>query len=167
MTAANTRAARREHTHQRGTCLFHRATSRYPGIPPRRQKVAHLGTFGGSRQLGRCAERYRPVRLSVEENHAVSDAEKAPELVRYQHDGDSQAVPQRQHELVKASRAERIQPGGRFVQEEDRRIERERARDPRACASTAKARRVAVFFAGEPDEGELEACQLGTRIAVE
>src|SRR5262245_41366409 len=80
-------------------------------------------------QIRRLPLRDDALRRLVEHDAAVGDREDARQLVRDHDEGDTQAVAQAQNELVELRRCDRIEPSGGFVEEDDVRIERHRARD--------------------------------------
>jgi hypothetical protein len=69
---------------------------------------------------------------------AVADRIERVEVVRDQEDGEAEPVAQVEHEPVEGGRADRIEAGGRLVQEEQLGIERERAGDSGALAHSAR-----------------------------
>ena len=97
-----------------------------------------------------------PLRALVEHDHAVGDREDARELVRDDHERDAEVVGQPPDQRVELGRGDRVEPGRRLVEEQDRRVERHRARDRRALLHAAGdlGRQVAGELL-EPDELEL------------
>ena len=89
---------------------------------------------------------------------SLGDREDALQLVRDDDGRHAEAVVQRQDQLVELDRAHRIEPGRRLVEEEQRRIEGQRARDAGALLHAARdLRRQVVLEALEADEAELRA----------
>ena len=87
-------------------------------------------------QLARVTERDHALRFAVEHDAALGDREDARQLVRHDHERRAEAARvQREDQLVELDRGDRVEPGARLVQEEQRRLERERARDARRASS--------------------------------
>ena len=77
--------------------------------------------------------------------------------MRDDHDGDAETFAQRPNEVVQPPRSGRIEPGGRLVEKEYVRIERQRSRQRRAFPhAAAQARRISIFIVGEADQRQLE-----------
>src|SRR5438132_4997259 len=122
----------------------------------------HPGVFRFGQKLPRVARGDHRLAFPVEEHGVVADGEDARELVRHDDDGGTQAVAQVEDEIVEAPRADRIEPRRRFVEEEDVRVERHRARQPGALRHAATdLRRVVVFEARQTHQRELERGQRG------
>src|SRR5439155_25074608 len=68
-------------------------------------------------------------RVAIDQDALAGNREDARELVGDEHRGHAQAAVQGQHQLVQLHRADGIEPGRRLVEEQERRIERQCARD--------------------------------------
>src|SRR5260221_3532113 len=88
----------------------------------------------GAHQL---VERIDGDRLVHQHGDALADGEERGEVVRDDDDGDAEAGVQPRDELVDAARGEGIEVRGRLVEEEDARVERQRARERRALHHAA------------------------------
>ena len=79
------------------------------------------------------------------------------QLVRDDHDGRAEAVAQLEDQVVEQARADRVEAGGRLVEEEDLGIERHGARQAGALLhAAADLRGIVVLEALQPDQRELE-----------
>src|SRR3989442_730929 len=68
--------------------------------------------------------------VGVEEDAVVAGREDARQLVRHHDHRRAEAVPERQDQVVEPARGHRIESGGGLVEEQDLRIEGNRAREP-------------------------------------
>ncbi len=93
---------------------------------------------------------------------SVGDGDEAVEIVRHHEHGETQAVLEVAHEAVEFVGGDGIKSGGRLVEEEQRRVERKRAREPRALAHAARklGRILEAAVARQSDQCELEGAQL-------
>src|SRR5262249_40592243 len=95
-------------------------------------------------------------RVAIDQYALADDGEDARELVGYEHGRHAHAAIQGQDQVVQLHRADRIEPGRRLVEEQERRIERECARDASALLhATGYLGGHVVLEAFEPDEPEL------------
>src|SRR5688572_28897102 len=90
--------------------------------------------LSGFHQILHRVDRDLPVH---QDGDAVTDIEKRVEVVGDNDEGDAQAFLEPQDQLVDPTRGGRIEAGGRFVEEEDARVEGERARQGRALHHAA------------------------------
>src|SRR3954468_23825866 len=103
-------------------------------VQPRVLRGLHVGDRSGCNDL--------PV---AQHGDAVAGRIKAVEVVGYHENGQAQSALQGAHQLVEIAGADRIEAGGRLVQEHQFRIERERARQRHALDHAAgEVGRVAV-----------------------
>jgi hypothetical protein len=76
-------------------------------------------------------------RIAIEQDTAVDDGVDAAELVRDEHDRQSERVRERRDQSIDLGGGDRVQPGRWLVQKHQRRFESERPRDRRALAHAA------------------------------
>ncbi len=99
--------------------------------------------------------------LLAEHGDAVAGLEQAVEVVRHHVDGQTQRVAQGHDELVEIGGADRVEAGGRLVEEDDVGVERQGSGQRRALDHAArKLGRILLRRVGrETDEVDLEAGQ--------
>src|SRR5580765_8556516 len=79
-----------------------------------------------------------PYLVVDEYRDAVADREQSIEIVRYQEDGEAEARLQIEDQLIESSGGDRIEAGGRLVEEQNLGVERQRARETGALAHAAR-----------------------------
>src|SRR5690349_1710861 len=122
------------------------------------EERVHARILARIAQRRRVAARDYAACAAVEHDALISDREDALQLVRDDDGGHAEAVIQRQEQLIELERAHRVETGGRLVEEEQRGIEGERARDAGALLHASRQlRRLMVLEPLEPDEAELGA----------
>ena len=76
--------------------------------------------------------------------------------MRHHHEGSAEVVAQVQDQPVESGRGDRVQPGGGLVEEQQRRVQRHRARDAGPLGHAAgNLRRVQLRRVRQPDQAEL------------
>src|SRR5690348_14897530 len=75
--------------------------------------------------------------LRVEEDRVISDCEDTGKFVRYDDDSGVETGAELQHELVEEPAADRVETGGRLVEEKQFRIERHCTRESGALPHSA------------------------------
>ena len=96
------------------------------------------------------------VRGGVEVDHPIGDAEDARELMGDDDEAHRERPPQIEDQVVETVRGDRVEPGRRLVQEQDRRVQGHRSRDRRPLGhAAADRRRQEVLEAGEADQSQL------------
>ena len=117
--------------------------------------------------MNSCGRRVRPLHSSSgvpwrrdlavdQEAREVRDAERAGHVVRDDHVGDLEEIAHLFDEVVDHARGVRVEPAGRLVVDQNRRLEHERARQADALAHAARElRREQLLGACEPQELEL------------
>src|SRR5262245_57356611 len=121
------------------------------------QKAAHIGIGRVIAQFLRVAAGGHRARLHVEEDAVVADGEDAGQLVRDDDDRRAEAVAQLEDELIEEARADRIEPGGRLVEEQHVRIEGHGTRQAGPLLHpAADLRGKEILEALEPHQGELQ-----------
>src|SRR5581483_9928565 len=95
---------------------------------------------------------------------AVAGAEDGVQIVRDHHHGQPQLLLQVQHQLVELRRADGIQPGGRLIEEQQPRVERQRPRQggPLDHASRELGRIFLRGVGGKPHQANFEHRELVT-----
>src|SRR5262245_3326896 len=109
------------------------ATSGSPAVEERAD--ARVGT--SIPQFERPPARNDAAGVAVDQYALADNGEDARELVRNEHSRHAEAAIQGQDEVVQLHGADRIQPGRRLVEEQQRRIERECTRDAGALLHAA------------------------------
>src|SRR5262249_55068394 len=95
--------------------------------------------------------------VRVQENRVVGNGENAGQLVRDDDEGGAEGVTKLQDEFIQVARADRVETGGRLVEEQNVRVQREGAGQPGALAHAARnLRRIVVLKAFQTDEGQLK-----------
>src|SRR6266496_2915814 len=123
-------------------------------LPPRPVEEFVDPWLPGSPQTFQRVDRY----LLVDEHRdTAADGEQRGEIVGDDDDGDAEAPVQLRDQRVDATRDERIEVGGRLVEKQDSRIEREGARERRALDHSARklGRKLDARVRLEPGELEL------------
>src|SRR5262245_45796542 len=96
-------------------------------------------------------------RLSVDHDAVANDREDAPELVRDDDRRHAETGVQCRDEVVELGGRDRIEARRRLVEEEERRVERQRARDARPLLYAAGGvRREVVIEPLEADQEEVQ-----------
>src|SRR5512138_258657 len=136
------------------------SSARGGGLPAPQERL-----HGGVRRFGkqglRIAARDDRVPLCIQEHRIVADGEDARQLVSDDHDRAAETLPELEDQVVEAPGADRVEPGGRLVQEEDIRVEGHRPRQ--SCPflhPAAELGGIEVLEAGQPDERQLQAGHL-------
>ena len=90
----------------------------------------------------------------IEIDHAVGDPEDARELMGDDDEAHAERPPEVEDQVVQAMRGDRVEPGRRLVEEQDRRVQSHRARDRGPLGhAAADRRRQEVLEAGEARPG--------------
>src|SRR6185436_2101984 len=94
-----------------------------------------------------------------QDDRAVDDREQRVEVVGHDEHREAEALGKDPHQGIEGARAHRIEAGGRLVEEQDFRLERQRARQGHALSHSARelGGRLASGVRRQPDERELEA----------
>src|SRR5690242_4561457 len=95
------------------------------------EERVHAGIVAVIPEGRRRAARDDAAHPAVDEDAVAHDRVDARQLVGDDHGRHAEALAEREDELVEVRRGHGIEAGGRLVEEEQRRVERERARDPR------------------------------------
>jgi hypothetical protein len=132
--------------------------------PSKRRAALIAAAFSGSRRrnartrlgarvarLARISSAMMP-RACCRADDAVDRREHARQVVRDDDEGHAEVLGEPAHRGVERRRRDRVEAGVRFVEEQDRRVERHRARDARALLHAA--RDLARQVAGEPVEAD-------------
>ena len=112
-------------------------------------------------QLARVATRHDAFRGLVQDDAVVGHEKDARQLVRHDDDGDADVAAERDDELVELDRRDRVEAGGRLVEEQEIGLEHQGAGDAGALLHAARdfARQV-LGERTEPDEVELGLAEL-------
>lgn len=107
--------------------------------------------------------------LVGQHGHPVADSVKRVEIMCDDENGQPQRLSQRQDEFIESRRADRVQSGGRLVQEKQWRVQRDRPRQPGTLAHAARQlRRELVDGIGrQTGEFDLQQGQFIAQIVVE
>src|SRR6266404_789002 len=104
------------------------------------------------------AARNDPLRAAIEEDAVAHDRENARQLVGDDHRRHAKAPVQREDQRVELRRAHRVETRRGLVEEEQRRVERQRARDAGTLLHAARdLRREVMLEPLEPHEPQLRA----------
>src|SRR5437899_2641258 len=68
--------------------------------------------------------------VGIKEDRVVSDGEDAGQFMGHDHDSCPQTIAQLQDQLVQVARKDRVQPGRRFIEKKDFRVQRHSAGQP-------------------------------------
>src|SRR5580704_10585262 len=101
------------------------------------------------------------VTLAIEQDAVAGDSENTGELVRDHDDGRAEAIVQIKDQIVEQTRADWIESGGWFVEEDDLGIQCDCARESGALVHTAaNLAGVEILETLESDQGEFERSDL-------
>src|ERR1700735_5399687 len=113
-------------------------------------------------QLARRAMGNHRLGRGIEEDSVIANLEQAGQLVADQHDRRAETVAQFSDQIIEPSGRDRVEPGRRLVEEQDARIERQRARQTGALAHpAAEIGRHGVASRTQPDQSQLDRDQGG------
>ena len=125
------------------------------------KKLCTNGICDSSRNRCGLPSRHDPFRGLVQHDAGVGDEEDARQLVRHDDDGDAKVAAERDDQLIELHRRNRIETGGRLVEEQEIGLEHHGAGDAGALLHAAgNLARQMVGERTEPDEFELGLTEL-------
>ena len=110
----------------------------------------------------------RRLRLGIQENAVIGDREQAGQFMADDDDGGAETVPQLKDQIVEPAGGDRVEAGGRLVEEQNVGVEGQRPRQagPLAHAAAEFGRKL-VERVLHPDEAEFQPHQAADRGVVE
>src|SRR5437867_5277100 len=135
---------------------------------PRVEEGADLRIGAAGTERRRLSARDDPARPAVQHDAVSHDREDAPQLVRDDDRRRAEADVQGRDEVVELRGGDRIEAGRWLVEKQQRRVERQRARDPGSFLHAARdLRREVGLEALESNPAQLRPDDRGDRVAVE